>query len=186
VLLLTNILDNSCSRIIHFVGAADQVNVVVVVAAARSERDEGEGFVFFAGLLYCLSHSEETTKAINNMPYNLNSDEHYFYPDQGTDAATAVPWNNMTTIVLEKDDASSNHPNMVLTGVLMGLVTVFTIALCYLTIPSLLQWIRQKIPVSKARVQRRYETVEGWLISKVRTYKIGASCCLALLICVVA
>jgi hypothetical protein len=53
---------------------------------------------------------------------------------------------------------------MILTGLLMGLVAIFTITLCYLTLPPLLQWIRRKIPVSDARVQRRYETVEGWLI----------------------
>lgn len=83
-------------------------------------------------------------------------------------------WNDTTkssnTHATAQETPTSTGPNMLLTGILMGLVIIFSITLCYMTLPTLIRWVRKKVPVSEARVQRRYETVEGWLISKVRCY----------------
>lgn len=63
--------------------------------------------------------------------------------------------------------SSSSDPNLVLTGVLMGIIVCFALILCYLLLPVILPWLRLNAHASSARVQRRYETIEGWLISKV-------------------
>ena len=63
---------------------------------------------------------------------------------------------------------SASDPNRMLTGVLMGAVVLFTLILI---IPCVLQRLRRKVPVSDlTRLQVRYETIEGWLISKVRAF----------------
>lgn len=55
--------------------------------------------------------------------------------------------------------------------VLVGLVIVCTVLLCYMTLPILWQWLHRTVSHtlshSTSRVQRRCETIEGWLISKV-------------------
>jgi hypothetical protein len=50
---------------------------------------------------------------------------------------------------------------------MLSLISVFAILLCYLTLPTCIRFVRSKIPVPDALLQRRYETIEGWLISKV-------------------
>jgi hypothetical protein len=62
---------------------------------------------------------------------------------------------------------NDSEPNMILTGIMMGFVAIFTISLCYLILPSMMQCLRRKIPVTTAQIQRRYQTIEGWLITKV-------------------
>jgi hypothetical protein len=71
--------------------------------------------------------------------------------------------------------ATSSDPNMVLTGIMMGLVILFSLMLCCLTLPPLIYWLRRRIPVSTAQIQRRFETIEGWLITKVRHAAGGMS-----------
>jgi hypothetical protein len=70
-----------------------------------------------------------------------------------------------TLTTIHKED--NLNPNMLLAGFMMGLVVVFSLALCYLIFPSLLRWLRRKIPITEAQINRRYETIEGWLITKV-------------------
>jgi hypothetical protein len=68
-----------------------------------------------------------------------------------------------TSVVMENE----SDPNLIVAGIMMGLVAVFTICLCYLLLPCLAHWFRRKVPVSAAQIQRRYQTIEGWLITKV-------------------
>jgi hypothetical protein len=74
--------------------------------------------------------------------------------------------NDTDTSTAAATDENLNR-NMLLTGFMMGLVAVFSLALCYMILPLFLHWVRRKIPISAAQINRRYETVEGWLITKV-------------------
>jgi H+/Cl- antiporter ClcA len=62
---------------------------------------------------------------------------------------------------------NSSSPNLIVAGIMIGLVAVFFVCLCYLLHPCLAHWLRRKVPVSAAQIQRRYQTIEGWLITKV-------------------
>lgn len=118
------------------------------------------------------------------------SDIHHYYPNLDATTTTAAA-NNNNEPLLPPPSSSSNQwyngthnitevtvsvsdPNMILTGVLMALVVTFSLILCYLTFPAVADWLRNNCKAcmpamaSPARVQRRYETIEGWLISKVR------------------
>jgi hypothetical protein len=57
--------------------------------------------------------------------------------------------------------------NMIVVGVLIGLICILLIILAWVTIPPIVQMIRRKIPVSQKRIDRRYATIEGWIITKV-------------------
>lgn len=70
----------------------------------------------------------------------------------------------------EKGDTATflQHPHTVITGILLSLMLILFILLCYLTIPLVRDYIRSKMPVSTLRKERRFLTIEGWLITKVR------------------
>jgi hypothetical protein len=55
----------------------------------------------------------------------------------------------------------------IIVGLLIGIILFLSMALLYLIGPPLARFIRSKIPVSQKRMNRRYETIERWLISKV-------------------
>jgi predicted PurR-regulated permease PerM len=82
--------------------------------------------------------------------------------------AMATPIHATTTTFDEND--TSNAP-IIWAAVLLGVVTVCTLVLCYLVLPTMLHALHRlvaaKIASSASRIQRRYETIEGWLISKV-------------------
>lgn len=85
------------------------------------------------------------------------------------------PFLNSTTRIGNSPYSEEATPSMVWAGVLLGLVITCTLILCYLTIPAIVVWLHRmittKIASSASRIQRRYETIEGWLISKVRKVK---------------
>ena len=58
--------------------------------------------------------------------------------------------------------------NMIIVGVLIALIVVLGMVLGVVTIPPLIHFFRRKIPVSQKRIDRRYATIDGWLITKVR------------------
>lgn len=94
----------------------------------------------------------------------------YPVPEEG-DYSSSFNHETDTNVNATQEDWASHlesTPNWVLTGVLIGLITVFIILVCYLTVPVLYPFFREKMPVPKERLRRRYETIEGWLISKVR------------------
>ena len=78
--------------------------------------------------------------------------------------------NNDTTI--DPSTSTTTDPSLIITGFMMGLVAFFSFLLCYMLLPLFLQWVRRKIPVTSAQVNRRYETIEGWLITKVGFFMI--------------
>ena len=66
------------------------------------------------------------------------------------------------------DHSTSSTTSTVLVAVLIALIFLFVVVLVYLLIPLVVQRIQTKIASSQRRIRRRYETIEGWLISKVR------------------
>jgi hypothetical protein len=112
---------------------------------------------------------------------------------QWTNGTHAITWNNGTHAMVIKttgdtmdgnggaatpitvatfDENSDYHSAPIIwAAVLLGVVLVCTLALCYLVLPTLLHSLHRlvaaKIASSAPRIQRRYETIEGWLISKV-------------------
>jgi hypothetical protein len=58
--------------------------------------------------------------------------------------------------------------NMAVVGILVGLIILLSFLFLAMIAPTISRFVRRKVPVSDERIERRYETVEGWLISKVR------------------
>lgn len=67
---------------------------------------------------------------------------------------------------VQQQTATENNSAVV--GVLSGLIVFLSLLFLVLVIPPFCRSLQQRIPVSKKRIKRRYETIEGWLISKVR------------------
>jgi hypothetical protein len=67
----------------------------------------------------------------------------------------------------------SEDRRMLVTGILVAIMIVLSILLCYLVVPLICDYLRAKIPVSESRKERRYQTIEGWLVSKVRQHDRG-------------
>ena len=63
--------------------------------------------------------------------------------------------------------AKSQPENFLIVGILVGLIIFLCLILAWIAVPPILAWLHRKMPVSKKRVNRRYETIDGWLISKV-------------------
>jgi hypothetical protein len=61
--------------------------------------------------------------------------------------------------------------NKVVVSILIGLVVVLTLFFIVMISPPLSRCILRHTPVSDKRIERRYETIEGWIISKVRERK---------------
>ena len=62
-------------------------------------------------------------------------------------------------------------PTLVYNLVVWFLVSTIIILSMFLVIvvgPTFLRWIRSKMPITPRRINRRYETIERWLITKVR------------------
>ena len=59
----------------------------------------------------------------------------------------------------------------IIMGILIGLIIALCGILGVVGLPPLWTWIRRKMPVSKARILRRYATIDGWLVTKVRKIK---------------
>jgi hypothetical protein len=57
--------------------------------------------------------------------------------------------------------------NWAVVGVLIALIIMLWLILGAMLCYPIMRFIRRKMPVSKRRINRRYETIEGWLITKV-------------------
>jgi hypothetical protein len=65
--------------------------------------------------------------------------------------------------------SASDYPNnSIVVAVLIALVCILFLILIFVTVPPILHIIKRKIPVPQARIDRRYATIDGWLIRKVR------------------
>jgi hypothetical protein len=58
--------------------------------------------------------------------------------------------------------------SMMIIGILIALIVLLCLILGLVIIPPLLATLQRKLPVSKKRISRRYATIDGWLITKVR------------------
>ena len=58
--------------------------------------------------------------------------------------------------------------NWIIVGILIALIGILWMVLGAMLCLPIARCIRHRIPVSKKRIYRRYETIEGWLITKVR------------------
>lgn len=65
------------------------------------------------------------------------------------------------------EESYGEKRNWVVVGILIGLIVILWVVLGVMLCVPLIRCIRRRMPVSKKRVNRRYETIEGWLITKV-------------------
>jgi hypothetical protein len=70
----------------------------------------------------------------------------------------------------------------IIVGILIGLVCILSGVLMYLLYPPIRNYIRRKIPVNPEKIQRRYQTIDGWMVTKVHTF---CSCACSVLLCAV-
>lgn len=63
---------------------------------------------------------------------------------------------------------SAQTQNMIVIGILIALIIILCLILGMVTIPPILAMIQRRIPVPQKRIDRRYATIDGWLITKVR------------------
>ena len=76
-------------------------------------------------------------------------------------------YNNQDSIVIA-------HPeqNMAVVATLVALILILCVILGFVALPPFVHIIRRKMPVSQARINKRYATVDGWLITKVSTLRL--------------
>ena len=95
----------------------------------------------------------------------------------GIGFGTVISVDESDGLGLPMDETSNTEErNWVVVGVLIALIIVLWMILgCMLCVP-LTRCIRRRMPVSKKRINRRYETIEGWLITKVRSQPKSGNC----------
>jgi di/tricarboxylate transporter len=105
------------------------------------------------------------------------SDHHYPFEDNPAAAAanftsgynhSNINHNNNMMDHISVHSASSTTTNMIVVGILIAIIIILSMIFLGMVIPPLLRYIQRQIPVSQKRIDERYETIEGWLISKVR------------------
>lgn len=64
--------------------------------------------------------------------------------------------------------------NKVVIGVLLGVIAVLACMFWALTIPLFVRYLRRKKPVPQKTIDSRYDTIEGWLITKRARAHTGA------------
>jgi hypothetical protein len=112
-----------------------------VGAACEEEREEQPvGLICRSGVIVMPTHASE-------------ADRHY--PLSG---ATPAP---IETFVPQEET------NMVIVGILVGLIVVLSAILVILLARPVMDFVRSRLPENQRRKELRYKTVEGWLISKV-------------------
>jgi hypothetical protein len=62
---------------------------------------------------------------------------------------------------------AESETNIVIVGALIALIIVLSAIFLFLALPPLVSCVRAFWPISQKRVNSRYETIEGWLITKV-------------------
>jgi hypothetical protein len=70
------------------------------------------------------------------------------------------------------DNTQTNYVaehNMIVVVVLIGLIVVLCTILGFVALPPIMAMIQRKMPIPQKRIDRRYATIDGWLITKVCT-----------------
>jgi hypothetical protein len=117
----------------------------------------------------------------NNSDASSVNDHHYPFENDpaAAGAAAAGPAlvtpdsnnnNNKMMDNISYSSSQSSTTNMIVVGILIAIIILLSILFLCMVIPPLLRYIQRQIPVSQKRIDERYETIEGWLISKVRCY----------------
>jgi hypothetical protein len=75
--------------------------------------------------------------------------------------------NSSGTEVRSTLDSSSTDTNMAILISLIVMIVILSGVLAYLIVPLIARFIDRRRPVDPRKVNARYETIEGWLISKV-------------------
>lgn len=62
-----------------------------------------------------------------------------------------------------------SHPeqNMAVVATLVGLIIILCIILGFVTLPPFIHMVRRKMPVSQKRIEKRFATIDNWLVTKV-------------------
>lgn len=74
---------------------------------------------------------------------------------------------NLNTTTSPMNVSGNDGRNLVVVGVLIGLIVLLCLFLALVAAPPLYAIWRSSIPVNPQKIERRYRTIEGWLISKV-------------------
>jgi hypothetical protein len=127
-----------------------------------------------------LDSIKRTTKKSIIMSGESTTNNEWIYPGYG--AEEELPSYSDVGTPSTFDNHQHNHHNsstmfdseddrrMLVTGMLLAIMVILSMLLCYLVVPLFYDYLRDKIPVSEARKERRYQTIEGWLVSKVRQH----------------
>jgi hypothetical protein len=94
-------------------------------------------------------------------------------PPMPTTTAGVVPTNGTLSRQPEERPTQQHESekDIIVVGVLIALIILLCLILGFLTVPTLINFFRRRIPVSQKRIDRRYETIDTWLVTKVSTYK---------------
>jgi hypothetical protein len=95
------------------------------------------------------------------------------------DAVTTTTTTTTTTVTIVR---LGGDMHWIIVGILIGLVCILSGVLMYLLYPPIRNYIRRKIPVNPEKIQRRYQTIDGWMVTKVHTF---CSCACSVLLCAV-
>ena len=118
---------------------------------------------------------------VQNLPRTMESNDEY-----DVVASSSMPMNNDRSgdsAPSSNSDHQDSSPsilsyqdrNMIVISLLIILIVLLLVTLIYLVYPPILAWYRrrrngpQNEEEEKAHSLKRYETIEGWLISKVRS-----------------
>lgn len=99
---------------------------------------------------------DTTTPTTNNNSVNNPQQQH---PPENPPPVLVVTHRHTGT--------NTNEGQDIVVGLLIGSILILALALLVLVGPPLVRYIRSKLPVSQRRINRRYETIERWLITKV-------------------
>jgi hypothetical protein len=89
------------------------------------------------------------------------------------------PQSPTTSIWKTTQEHDHTSMNTVIVSVLTGLIVVLCVMLMTLLLPFVRRSCRRRRASDKKRIKKRYQTVDAWLITKVRKCCVGsgAMCC---------
>ena len=87
------------------------------------------------------------------------------YPASAPIDGALSPTQAPSSLFLNPEDDEGHH-NMVVIGVLLGIIVVLSCLFLALTLPPLIRCLRRRTPVPQKTIDSRYDTIEGWLITK--------------------
>jgi hypothetical protein len=97
----------------------------------------------------------------------------FFTSSMTTTTGTYVPGSadgsvlSSSTLAPTSLQTATPTQDMAIVGALIGIIIILACLLLYLVLPPLLSRLRSLAPISQKRLDSRYKTIEGWLITKV-------------------